>query len=351
MKLVIKLLGLGIISLMAAAAFVGYYQYEQFRKTPLNITEQNALLDVAPGTNVRRLARQLQQDNILLPHAYLSNDLVFAVHARLTEKASKIKAGQYQLEAGMTPDALLDLLVSGKTVQYQLAIIEGHTFKELIRKIKQHPNLEQTLSDGDYAAIMTRLGAEGTMHPEGWFYPDTYSFPAKTTDLAFLERSYKAMTDYLQQAWEARVPHPGIKTPYEALIMASIVEKETGVPEERPLIARVFLNRLEKGMLLQTDPTIIYGLGDDFDGNLTKKHLKQDQPYNSYTRKGLPPTPIATPSKAAIDAVFHPVDSDALYFVADGSGGHYFSKTYREHRKAVIKYQLRGNASRYQGDK
>lgn len=353
MKLVIKLLSLGIISLLAAAAFVLYFQYEKFTQTPLTITDTNAVLDVEPGTNVRQLGRQLQQNGSLQGNPYIDAALLFTAHARLTEKASKIKAGQYQLKAGMTPDALLDLLVSGKSVQYQLTIIEGHTFKDLIQKIKAHPHLEQTLSDEDYAytAIMSKLGAAENSHPEGWFYPDTYSFPAKTTDLEFLKRSYKTMHDYLMQAWEKRVPHPDITTPYEALIMASIVEKETGIPEERPLIARVFLNRLEKDMLLQTDPTIIYGLGDDFDGNLTKKHLRQDQPYNSYTRKGLTPTPIATPSKAAIDAVFNPVDSDALYFVADGSGGHYFSKTYREHRKAVIKYQLRGNASRYQGDK
>jgi UPF0755 protein len=332
MKLLAKLFSVLFILVGASAAFL-WYQYDQFRQTPLNITPETTHFEIKPGSTIRQVANQLEA-NKLLPYG-----LLFVAHARLEGKADQIKAGEYQLEAGMKPDDLLKKFISGQVLQYQLGIIEGKRFKDIVADMRKHPNIEQTLTDTDLQNIMPKLGAVAGMQPEGWFWPDKYNFPRKTTDLEFLQRSHKTMQDYLDKAWAMRVPHPKITTPYEALILASIVEKETGLPEERPLIARVFLNRLEKGMLLQTDPTVIYGIGDKYDGNIRKADLQTDTPYNTYTRTGLPPTPIATPSKAAIDAVMHPVDSKALYFVATTPGGvSQFSETLDEHNRAVQQY-------------
>jgi UPF0755 protein len=335
MKLLFKLLSLLFITAVATIGFLLWYQYDQFRETPVTITPDNALFEIKPGSNIRQVADQLQAKKII-PHG-----LLFFAHARLTGKANQIKAGEYQLEPGMKPDDVLKKFTSGQVLQYQLGIIEGKTFKDILADIRKHPRIEQTLSEADYPSLMQKLGATTGMQAEGWFLPDTYNFPRKTTDLEFLQRSYQSMQSYLEKAWEGREPHPKITTPYQALILASIVEKETGLPEERPLIARVFLNRLEKGMLLQTDPTVIYGMGDKYAGNIRKTDLQTDTPYNTYTRAGLPPTPIATPSKAAIDAVMHPVASKALYFVATAPGAaSHFSETLDEHNRAVQQYIL-----------
>lgn len=331
-----KYLLLGTLSIgMIAAGWAGY-QFEQFRKQPLTLKETQ-LFKVPKGSNIRSIANELQAKGLLVKAPFDTEAWMFEINARLNKQAHRIKAGEYELRQGMTPDVVLETFVSGASVQYQLSIIEGKSYKRVLEKVKQHPNITQTLTDADYQNLMQVLET-GQTNPEGWFFPDTYHFPNKTTDKDFLQRSYQMMDDYLQQAWKNRTPHPNIKTPYEALILASIVEKETGVPEERPLIARVFLNRLEKNMLLQTDPTVIYGMGDSYDGNIRKSDLRRDTPYNTYTRKGLTPTPIAIPSKAAIDAVMHPVESDALFFVATGNGGHKFSKTYKEHQRAVREY-------------
>lgn len=341
MRLIYKLLSLIILMGTITLGFLVWYQYDRFLGSPLNISAENSLVEIKKGSNFKQLTKQLREQNILQTD---SEALLLRVHARLTETAAKIKAGEYQLEDGMKPDDMLQKFVSGQVLQYQMSIIDGETFKEIIADIKRHPQLEQTLTDDDYADIMQKLGAPADMKPEGWFFPDTYNFPRKTTDMEFLQRSYRQMQDYLQKAWEGREENPHIKTPYEALILASIVEKETSLPEERPLIARVFLNRLEKGMLLQTDPTVIYGIGDKYDGNIRKVDLKTDTPYNTYTRPGLPPTPIATPSKAAIDAVMHPAEGDVFYFVAKEPGGaSHFSKTYQEHQDAVRQYILNRN--------
>jgi len=334
MKLLFKLLSLLFIIVAVSAGFL-WYQYDNFRQTPIVVTPENTHFEIKPGSNIRQVANQLEEKKII-PYG-----LLFFAHARLTGKANQIKAGEYQLDVGMKPDDLLKKFTSGQVLQYQLGIIEGKRFKDILADMRQHPNITATLSDADLQNIMPKLGAAAGMQPEGWFLPDTYSFPRKTTDLEFLQRSYKAMQDYLTKAWEGRVPHPKITTPYEALILASLIEKETGLPEERPLIARVFLNRLEKGMLLQTDPAVIYGIGDKYDGNIRKTDLQTDTPYNTYTRTGLPPTPIATPSKAAIDAVMHPATSNALYFVATTPGGaSQFSETLDQHNQAVQQYIL-----------
>ena len=339
MMKVLKLTSAILFVAVAGASFGVWYQYQTFLETPANITADNAIIDIKPGSNIRQIATQLETNGII------QQDLWFFVHARLQDQAHKLKAGEYKLESGMKPDDILKKLISGQTIQYQLTVLEGKTFKDIVSNVKTSGLLQQTLNDTDYSQIMSKLGAPAGMQPEGWFYPDTYNFPRKTTDLEFLQRSYTAMQNYLQKAWEKREVNPVIKTPYQALILASIVEKETGLAEERPLVARVFLNRLEKNMLLQTDPTVIYGLGEKYDGNIRKVDLQTDTPYNTYTRLGLPPTPIATPSKAAIDAVMHPAQSNALYFVATVPGGaSKFSETLDEHNKAVKQYIINRSA-------
>jgi UPF0755 protein len=346
MKSFFKIILMLIVIVAALAGFLGYNEYTNYLKQTIDLASGETRFEVRKGSNIRTVAKQLEQENIIRPAWY------FVALAKLRKKDTRIKAGEFKLESGMTPDDILDQLVSGRALQYKLSIIDGKTFKDVINDIKSSPYLKQTLSDDDYANIMQKLGSD-QKNPEGWFYPDTYNFPKGTTDLQFLQRSYEAMKSALEKAWAEREPHPALKTPYEALILASIVEKETGKASERGYIARVFLNRLEKGMLLQTDPTVIYGMGDSYDGNIRKKDLKKDTPYNTYTRTGLPPTPIAIPGKAAIDAVMHPAEGKMLYFVAKGdeSGSSYFSETYKEHKKAVIKYQLKGNKNRYTGDK
>jgi UPF0755 protein len=338
MKVLFKLLGFLIPTVLATAGLLVWHQYNQFLQTPVHVIPANEVLEIKPGSNARQIAGKLQTSGVL------DNGLLFLLHARIEGKADKLKAGEYKLEAGMKPDDVLQKFVSGQTLQYQLTIIDGKTFKDIAASIRSHPTLVKTLTDADYANLMPKLGAEGGMLPEGWFFPDTYNFPRKTTDAEFLQRSYKEMQAYLKAAWDKREVNPNIRTPYEALILASIVEKETGLPQERPLVARVFLNRLAKGMMLQTDPTVIYGMGDKYDGNIRKTDLQTDTPYNTYTRTGLPPTPIATPSKAAIDAVMHPAVSDALYFVATAPGAaSHFSTTLDEHNRAVQQYILNRN--------
>ena len=341
MKFIIKLVFLLLLSIAALSLYFSYSAYQQQSNTKINVSTnpEQAVFKLKKGSGIGQISQQLAQQQII------PNALHFKILARVQNKSHRLKAGEYQLLPSMSIAALLDLFVSGKTLQYQLSIIEGKTFSELRRAIQQHPNLVQTLREEDYKNIMQKLGSTKT-NPEGWFYPDTYNFPRKTTDLQFLQRAYKKMQQYLQTAWQGREKNSLIKTPYEALILASIVEKETGIPEERPLIAGVFLNRLKIDMLLQTDPTVIYGMGEKYKGNIRKSDLKRDTAYNTYTRKGLTPTPIAIPSLDAIQAVLHPQKTEAFYFVADGTGGHAFSKTYQEHKKAVVQYIAISKANR-----
>ena len=345
MKLIKWLFFLLILSVLVTG-IVGnkFYKDYQEQEVPSDI----ASFEIKKGSNIRQVAKNLEKQGIFHPA------LAFVALAKLSKQDTKIKAGEFSLKKGMTPADVLRHFTDGTSIQYQTKIIEGKAFNEIVAVIKADSNLVQTLSDTDYENIMSLMKTtEGDKYsnPEGWFFPDTYSYPRNTTDLQFLQRSHQAMLKLLKKEWDQREEHMGIKTPYDALILASIVEKETGQSSERPVIAKVFLNRLKKGMMLQTDPTIIYGMGDQFKGNIRKKDLKSDNPYNTYTRRGLTPTPITTPSIEDIKAVFHPAQSDALYFVARGDGTSHFSKTYSEHKKAVIRYQLRGNAKKYQGDK
>ncbi len=336
-ELLFKLAGL---TLLVASFAVGWQwmRYQGFSETPLTIDESGYELLITPGTPMARVAAGLRADGVI------DDERLLVWMARLRGVGSKIKAGEYLLEPGLTPPQLLELLVAGKVVQYTLTVIEGWTFHQMLAALAANPHIDHTLDGLDDAAVMARLGYPGE-HPEGRFLPETYHFPQGLSDVDFLRRAYAAMADLLEREWASRAEGLPISDPYEALILASIIEKETGVPDERPQIAGVFVRRLQKRMRLQTDPTIIYGLGDAYDGNLRRRHLvADDNPYNTYRISGLPPTPIALPSAEALRAALHPADGKALYFVARGDGSHAFSDTLEQHNKAVIRYQLNGRA-------
>lgn len=307
--------------------------YRAFRTTPLAVPERGIVISVTPGSSVKQVSYQLHEQGIV------SHPRYFVWHARWRGLAEKIKAGEYLIEPRTTVDALLEQLVSGQVLQHGLTVVEGWTFAQMRRALQQHDKIIMTLNDVPNDEMLEILGFDPAP-AEGWFLPDTYHFPSGTTDKEFYRRAHVAMKTFLQQEWEKREPNLPLKTAYQALILASIVERETAVPSERRLIAGVFVNRLRKNMRLQTDPTVIYGLGERFDGNIRRRDLSLDTPYNTYTRGGLPPTPIALPSREAIAAVLHPDHSGYLYFVARGDGTHYFSASLDEHNDAVRKYQL-----------
>jgi len=264
--------------------------------------------------------------------------------AKLSGKAHLAKAGDYELNSGMNSLDVLDRLLKGITVQYKITLIEGQGVREMLRRIAAHDKIKQDLP-ADYDEIMKLLGLQG--HPEGRFYPDTYLFDANTRASVILARAQVRLESVLAQEWQNKEEKLPYKSSYEALIMASIVEKETAAPEEREQIAGVFVRRLENKMRLETDPTVIYGLGDRYKGNIRRKHLKEKTAYNTYRMKGLPPTPIALVGREAIHAALHPSEGDDLYFVAKGNGRHYFSATLAEHNNAVRKYQIRKRVKEY----
>jgi len=332
-RLLLALAALALI--LGPPLYLVYADYRAFLDTPLGVPASGLTLELKPGMGVAGLARELQrQPGLLRSGPYLR------VYARLNRLASRLKAGEYVLAPSITPRGLLDQIVAGRVIQYSLTVVEGWTFRQLRRALADHPKLKQTLRDASDADIMARLGRPGE-HPEGWFLPDTYHFPNGFSDEAFLRRALAAMDRQLREAWNRRSPDSPLSVPYQALILASIVEKETALPAERPEVAGVFARRLRRGMLLQTDPTVIYGLGEAFDGNLRRADLTHDNPYNTYTHKGLPPTPIALPSAGALAAAVNPAPGDTLYFVATGKGGHVFSTTLDEHNRAVRRYQLK----------
>jgi len=308
--------------------------FNHFLKSPLSLPQEGENYTLKSGTTVALLARELEQKG------YLQQPLYLRLLARWDGLAKRLQAGEYHLDNGLTPRQLLQKLASGKVTTYSQTLVEGWTFRQVMEAVRSQPALKQTLEGLSDADIMQRLGF-AEEHPEGRFLPDTYHFPRGTTDLAFLKRAYQAMQHLLAEEWPKREPELPLKSPYQALILASIVEKETGLASERPEIAGVFIRRLKKGMKLQTDPTVIYGLGDGFDGNIRRSDLNRDTPYNSYLHKGLTPTPIAMPGADAIRSVLHPAAGKSLYFVAKGDGSHYFSATLSEHNKAVRKYQLK----------
>ena len=334
----IYLTGLALVLAGAASGLWLLHSQQRAMERPLRIGDEPFVYTVPKGASITRVARDLEAAGLV------ESAFRLVLHARLSGEGSRIKAGEYALESGLTPIGLLDLLVAGSVVQHPFTIIEGWTFGDLLRRIADSSVFAHTLDGLSDDEVMARLGHPG-VHPEGRFFPETYHFPRGSTDVQLLRRAYDAMSAHLESAWARRVADLPLASPDDVLVLASIVEKETGAAEERARIAGVFVSRLRRGMRLETDPTVIYGLGDEFDGNLTKADLKRDTPYNTYTRKGLPPTPIAIASAAAIDAVVAPIEDGSLYFVSKGDGRHVFSTNYEDHRKAVRRYQIRARRS------
>jgi UPF0755 protein len=331
-KLFAGVVGAGLVAI-AIAGFLIHQSYTVFLQTPLQVTQEETVLSVVPGASMQSIARHLEARGVIDSALYLQ------LYARLNGLAGRIQTGDYALSSELTPRDLLQRLVQGQVIQYSLTIVEGWSFRQMLAAVHQHDHLQKTLNGLSDEEIMAELGHAGE-HPEGRFFPETYYFPGNTSDLEFLQRAYDTMQQQLDEAWQQRAADIPLETPYQALILASIIEKETGQSGERHKIAGVFTRRLQKNMLLQTDPTVIYGLGDDFDGNLRRSHLKTDTPYNTYTRPGLPPTPIALPGAASLLAAVQPEAGQELYFVARGDGTHVFSNTLKEHNRAVRRYQL-----------
>ncbi|HZW14388.1 MAG TPA: endolytic transglycosylase MltG [Noviherbaspirillum sp.] len=317
-----------VLAIAAAAAGMAFWSKQPI----IGAGEQAIEFSIQPGSGVRSSMRQIARAGVPV------NPLLLSVLARLTGKSAKLKAGHYELKPGTSPLALIDQLVRGEFAQESLVIIEGWTFRQMRQAIAAHPALKHdtlALSDAELLAKIT----SDYKQPEGLFFPDTYLFAKGASDLQVYRQAHALLEKRLEEAWARRDPSLPYKSPYEALIMASIIEKETGLKSERNMIAAVFVNRLKRGMLLQTDPTVIYGMGDKFQGNIRKRDLETDTPYNTYTRRGLPPTPIALPGAESLAAALNPADSDVLYFVSKGNGSSHFSNSLSEHNRAVDKYQ------------
>lgn len=327
------LLALVLFAGLAGAGIV-WNDFSRFRSAPLAVSEGASSLVIAPGTSFAGIIQQLRERGLsAAPRWY------WRLLAERMAVTKDLHAGEYQLEPGMSPDDLLAMLARGEILQHHFTIIEGWRFSDLRQALAGEPGLAQKTAELDDARLMEMLGAAGK-NPEGRFLPETYAYARGASDLDILRRSHQAMQDLLAREWPKRAEGLPLATPYEALILASIVEKETGLAAERPKIAGVFVRRLGIGMPLATDPTIIYGMGDAYHGNIRKSDLKADTPYNTYLRAGLPPTPIALPGTAAVHSALHPAAGKALYFVARGDGGHVFSANLRQHNRAVACYQL-----------
>jgi UPF0755 protein len=321
---------LALCSTLLAIAGLGWYAF-----SAVTLRADPADFSIKPGSSLRSATRHMIESGVEL------NAWQFNLLGRLLGKAGAIKAGSYEVGRGITALALLNKLTAGEVTQTEVVLIEGWTFRQVRAALNADPEIGHDSAALSDTEIMARLGAAGRS-PEGLFFPDTYLFGKGASDLDILRRAYKAMERQLQAAWQQRAPDLPYRGPYEALIMASVIEKETGQATDRALIGGVFVNRLRIGMMLQTDPSVIYGLGEKFDGNLRKKDLLADTPHNTYTRSGLPPTPIAMPGQASLAAALNPAKTTALYFVARGDGSSEFSRTLAEHEQAVTKYQRHG---------
>ena len=327
-----------LLLILGGVGFWGYQKLTEFVHTPVNVT-QDQLLTIERGTTGSKLAALLEQEKIL-EHADLLPWLL-----KLQPQLNKVKAGTYSLTGVKTLQDLLDTINSGKEAQFSVQFIEGKTFKEWRKSLENAPHLKQTLQGKSDKEIMVLLDIPAVSkavyewnNMEGWLYPDTYNYTPNSTDLELLKRSTTRLQKALDKAWGERDENLPLADPYQMLILASIVEKETGIAAERPQVASVFINRLKANMKLQTDPTVIYGMGERYTGNIRKKDLETMTPYNTYMIEGLPPTPIAMVSESALQAVAHPAKTDFYYFVADGSGGHKFTRNLNEHNKAVQEY-------------
>lgn len=326
-----RLAGFFILLLIVAATGVTLLANAWYRK-PLPLPASPFDFEVRTGASLASVARNLHDAGVI-PHAS-----ALTLLARATKVDRVIKAGSYEIDAGITLPELLAKLTEGDVTQSMVTIVEGSTFAELKQSLRDNPGIARQVADLPDAELLARLGATESA-PEGLFFPDTYYFASGSSDLTVLKRAYRALHDRLAAAWSRRAADLPIASPYQALILASIVEKETADAKDRPLIASVFVNRLKRGMRLQTDPTVIYGIGERFDGNLRKRDLEADSPYNTYVRDGLPPTPISLPSQASLDVAVNPPATPYLYFVSRGDGTSEFSANLIEHNRAVSKYQ------------
>jgi UPF0755 protein len=329
-----RILSAFLLLLVLAGAALLWFGWKSYNE-PLRVPGATYAFDVRQGYTLSAVARELGAAGVL-PHP-----ITLVALARMRGVDRNIKAGSYEIEAGTTLPRLLSKITQGDVMQRSLVVVEGTTFADLRRALRASPDVKNTVLELPDAELMAKLGGNAAA-PEGMFFPDTYFFAVGSSDVAILDRARKAMAARLEAAWQQRATDLPLATPYDALILASIVEKETGKAVDRPLIASVFANRLRKGMRLQSDPTVIYGMGAKFDGDLKKRDLETDTPYNTYTREGLPPTPIALPSQASIDAVLNPPVTDYLYFVARGDGTSKFSATLLEHNRAVSRFQKGG---------
>jgi UPF0755 protein len=320
------------IGLMVAMIFAGLLAY--YAITSLKLQPDSQEIIIQPKSGLKSIANQLVKQGVL------NEPWRFIILAKVLHKETYLQAGDYTLNRNVTPYQLLLSLNNGKSTQGSVTFIEGRTFVQMRAKLEKNDAVKQTISVLSESEILKNMGSEYAV-AEGLFFPDTYYFDRNTADTVMLQRSYDAMRSKLDDAWNKRATGLPYKNSYQALIMASIVEKETGKASERPMIAGVFINRMRYGMRLQTDPTVIYGMGAQYKGNIRKKDLLTDTPYNTYTRNGLPPTPIAMPGLASIEAALHPASTKALYFVGKGDGSHAFSNNLEEHNRAVAKYQLK----------
>jgi len=332
-KLLKAVLALGLLTAVAVGGWL-WLRYQGFADTPLSFDGER-ILAVERGDGFQDILGKLRALGIGDGH-----DLEWKALAHEMKVVSRLQTGEYAIAPGITPRGLLQMLERGRVIQYRFTLVEGWNWRELRAALARNEVLRQELPEMDDAAVMAALGRPG-QHPEGRFLPETYHFSRGMSDLDLLRRAMQAMDAALDDAWQQRDPGHPLETPEQLLILASIVEKETGKAEERPQIAGVFARRLQRGMKLQTDPTVIYGLGSAYDGNIRRRDLSTDTPYNTYTRAGLPPTPIAMPGRDALIASARPAEGDALYFVSRNDGSHVFSATLREHNRAVDCYQRR----------
>ncbi len=334
-----KLLSLGVLALLLAFT-VGLFWVSGFLHRPLPL-EQTQVIEVAPGQTLSGITAELSQRDLLGEgHGKFLRKLAVRGYDFATGVSRRLHVGEYELAPGDTLISFLDRLERGDVIQRSFTVIEGWNIRELRQALAHAPGLIKTLPGISDEGLMQRLGRPD-LHPEGWFAPDTYFYTAGESDVEVLARAFARQQQILEQAWQQRDPELPYTDAYDALIMASIVEKETGVAHEREEIAGVFVQRLYKGMRLQTDPTVIYGMGEAYDGNIRRRDLQQPTPYNTYVIRGLPPTPIAMPGAEAIHAAVHPAETDALFFVARGDGSHQFSSTLEQHEQAVREYQLK----------
>ena len=328
--------GVIVIALIAVLLVLDYSKVLYL--SPLQISTQKMNWSVTAGESLRSAVERLEQADVLADSYLIAPKRYAILHAKLHGIERRIQIGDYKIKRGDTLAKLFDKLNKGDIIYQTFTIIEGSVFATVLHQLKQHSQIKWTTHEPE--TMRQQLGVEQPTL-EGWLFPDTYHFRRGASEIEILQQAYQKMQQVLDESWDTRDADTPLQSPYEALILASIIEKETNREAEKPLIAAVFINRLKKNMLLQADPTVIYGLGKRFKGDLTRKHLRQDTPYNTYTRKGLPPSPIALPSASSIHAATHPSDTSALYFVSKGNGSHHFSNTHEEHRKLVAKYQLK----------